>query len=79
MSILRLVLGAAGGWAVAEMFGFEGTAKGVLVVQSAMPVAVFNYLFACMYGNGPEEVAGMVVVSTGIAYLGLPALVALLM
>jgi hypothetical protein len=79
MSILRLVLGAAGGWAVAEMFGFEGTAKGVLVVQSAMPVAVFNYLFACMYGNGPDEVAGMVVVSTGIAYLGLPALVALLM
>jgi predicted permease len=78
MSLLRLGLGAAGGWAVATLFGIEGVAKGVLVVQSAMPVAVFNYLFACMYGNGPDEVAGMVVVSTALAYLGLPVLIAFL-
>jgi len=78
MSLVRLLLGAAGGWAVATVFGFEGTARGVLVIQSAMPVAVFNYLFACMYDNGPDEVAGMVVVSTAFAYLGLPVLVACL-
>jgi predicted permease len=78
MSLVRLLLGAAGGWGVATLFGFEGAARGVLVVQSAMPVAVFNYLFACLYDNKPEEVAGMVLVSTALAYLGLPILVALL-
>jgi hypothetical protein len=31
-----------------------------------------------MYDNGPDEVAGMVVVSTAFAYLGLPVLVAFL-
>jgi predicted permease len=76
MSLVRLLMGAAGGWAVAVLFGFEGVARGVLVLQSAMPVAVFNYLFACMYDNDPEEVAGMVVVSTVLSYLGLPFLVA---
>jgi predicted permease len=76
MSLLRLSMGAAGGWGVAVLFGFEGVARAVLVLQSAMPVAVFNYLFACIYDNDPEEVAGMVVVSTALAYLLLPVLVA---
>ncbi|PKU25248.1 AEC family transporter [Telmatospirillum siberiense] len=78
MSLVRLLLGGAGGWLVARLFGLEGAALGVLVVQSAMPVAVFNYLFASLYHNEPEEVAGMVLVSTALAYLGLPLLVAAL-
>lgn len=78
MSLIRLLLGAAGGWLVARLFGLEGAALGVLVIQSAMPVAVFNYLFASLYHNEPEEVAGMVLVSTALAYVGLPLLVAAL-
>lgn len=76
MSVVRLVMGAAGGWAVATLFGFEGAFKGVIIIQSAMPVAVFNYLFARMYDNEPEEVAGMILVSTVLSYLTLPFLVA---
>ncbi len=78
MSLARLLLGAAGGWTVARLFGFEEAALGVVVIQSAMPVAVFNYLFAALYDNKPEEAAGMVLVSTALAYLGLPLLVAVL-
>jgi predicted permease len=51
----------------------------VVVVESAMPVAVFNYLFAVRYNNQPEEVAGMVVTSTVIAFVSLPFLLGALM
>lgn len=76
MSVGRLVLGLAGGWLVAEAFGLGGAMRGVVVIQSAMPVAVFNYLFARMYDAAPEEVAGMVLLSTVLSYLTLPFVVA---
>jgi predicted permease len=79
MSLVRVLGGAAVGWAVAAAFGMTGAARGALVIESAMPVAVFNYLFAVMNDNEPEEVAGMILVSTALAYLGLPFLVAALM
>jgi len=74
LSVLRLVSGFVIGWATAEAFGMEGAAKGVLILQCAMPVAVFNYLFALKYGNQPEEVAGAVVISTALSFLTLPLL-----
>ena len=74
LSILRLVSGFAVGWATAEIFGMEGVAKGVLILQCTMPVAVFNYLFALQYGNQPEEVAGTVVISSVLSFMTLPLL-----
>ena len=74
LSILRLVSGFAVGWATAEIFGMEGAARGVLILQCTMPVAVFNYLFALEYNNQPEEVAGTVVLSTALSFLSLPVL-----
>ena len=71
-SIARLVGGFAVGWAVAMMLGLEGAARGVVVAQSAMPAAVFNYMFAERYNNRPEEVAGVVVVSTILSIFLLP-------
>ena len=74
LSALRLISGFAVGWATAELFGMEGAARGVLILQCAMPVAVFNYLFALQYNNQPEEVAGTVVLSTALSFLSLPLL-----
>ncbi len=39
-----------------------------------MPVAVFSYLFAAQYDTNPDEVAGMVLISTAISFLSLPLL-----
>jgi hypothetical protein len=79
MAVVRLGLGTAGGWAIAALlFRHDNVARGVVIIQSAMPVAVFNYLFAMIYRNEPEEVAGMVLTSTLLALLWLPLLVALL-
>ncbi len=74
LSVLRLGMGVIVGWGLAELMGFEGTVRGVLIIQCAMPVAVFNYLFAQMYKLHPAEVAGTVFISTVLSFLTLPAL-----
>jgi len=74
LSALRLDMGFAVGVLVAWSLGLEGAARGVMVLQSTMPVAVFNFLFAQRYQTAPEEVAGMVVLSTVLSFVSLPLL-----
>ncbi len=79
LSLLRVAGGAGIGWLVATAFGLDGAYRGVLVIQSFMPAAVFNYLFARLRDTQPEEVASMILVSTVQSYVLLPGLVALVM
>ena len=72
LSALELAVGFGVGVALAALFGLEGVARGVLILQCAMPVAVHNYVFAEAYRRSPEVVAGMVVVSTLLACFTLP-------
>lgn len=74
LAVLRLAFGFAAASASARLFHLDGVATGVLVLQATMPVAVFNYLFAQRYGTRPEEVAGIVVISTLLSFLTLPLL-----
>lgn len=74
LSLARLVLGVAMGLGVAFVLDLEGTPRGVLILESAMPVAVLNYLFAARYDRSPEEIAGLVLVSTTISFATLPVL-----
>lgn len=77
LSLVRIGGGLAVGLALGEIMGLSGAARGVLIIQCAMPVAVFNYLFAQHYSREPEEVAGMVLVSTLISFATLPGLLLL--
>jgi predicted permease len=79
MATLRIGMGAIIGYAVTTLFDLGGVAKAALIQQSAMPVAVFNYLFALRWNNQPEEIAGIVVVSTVMAIVTAPALLYLLL
>lgn len=79
LSALRLGAGLGIGLALAELFALGPLASGVLVLQSAMPAAVFNYLFAERYGNSPEQVAGVVLISTLISIATLPVLLLLVL
>jgi predicted permease len=74
LSVLRIGMGFLVGVALAELLGLEGVARGIMILQSAMPVAVFSYLFAVRYNRSPEEVAGTVVISTLLSFATLPAL-----
>jgi hypothetical protein len=62
------------GIAISLAFGLTGVERGVVLVQSAMPVAVFNYLLAARYDRHPEDIAGAIVISTLVAFAALPAL-----
>lgn len=75
LAALRFALGLGVGYGLALAFGFEGTQKGVMMIQSAMPVAVFNYLFAALYKRNPEEIASLVLVSSALGFASLPLLV----
>jgi hypothetical protein len=61
---------------IAWIFGLEGVAKGVIILQGSMPAAVFTYLFAARYNRAPEDVAGIVLSSSLLSALTLPLLVA---
>lgn len=74
LAVGRLAMGFAAGYLCAVLFGLSDPARGVLLVQSTMPVAVFNYLFAARYNTAPEQVAGAVVVSTVMSFVTLPLL-----
>ena len=79
LSLLRLMGGAALGFGIGWALGLSDAARGVLAIQSAMPVAVFNYLFAQLYRREPAEVAGMIVLSTLISFATLPLLLLLVL
>ncbi len=74
ISVLRLVMGFLVGWGTAWAFDLEGAARGVLIVECAMPVAVFNYLFAMRYNQAPSDIAGTVLISTTLSFATLPLL-----
>jgi predicted permease len=75
LAILRLVLGTVVGIVVAELYSLEGTMRGVIIIESAMPLAVFNFLLAARYDRHPEDVAGAIVISTLISFITMPLLI----
>jgi predicted permease len=74
LSLVRLAGGFAVGVLVAWIFGLGGAARGVVIILSAMPVAIFNYLFALQYRREPADVASMIVMTTVVTFVTLPAL-----
>lgn len=78
LGLIRVWGGALVGVFLAWLLGLEGVARGVLVLQCAMPVAVFSYLIANKYERSPRQVAGVVLVSTMAAFITLPLLISYL-
>jgi predicted permease len=78
LSVVRIGMGVIAGFTLAALFGFTGPERIAFVLQCAMPVAVFNYVFAQMYDNEPGEVASLVVVSTLLSVATTPIVLAIL-
>ncbi|MEP3856267.1 MAG: AEC family transporter [Porticoccus sp.] len=78
-STLRIGGGLVMAWWVVECLDITGTARGVVLLQAIMPAAVFNYLLALKYDQEPTAVAGIVVVSTVMALVAVPVLLAVLL
>lgn len=75
LAVFRLALGFGVGLGVAELFNLTGAMRGVVIIESAMPLAVFNYLLAARYDRHPQDIAGAILISTLISFLTMPALV----
>jgi predicted permease len=75
-SVVRIGGGLLFGLIVCELMGITGISRNVVLLQCAMPIAVFNYLLALRYDRRPDEIAAMVLVSTLMAFIGLPFLLA---
>ncbi len=76
LSFVRLGLGVSASLLLTTLLGVEGLARKVLILQASMPVGVLNYLFAQRYGRSPEHVASLVLVSTLVSIISIPALLA---
>ncbi|MBT7336052.1 MAG: AEC family transporter [Gammaproteobacteria bacterium] len=72
----RLLLGLGLGVLAIWLFELEGILAGVVLLQAAMPSAVFNYVFAERYNREPDKVAAVILQSTLISIISLPILVA---
>lgn len=73
-SSVRLLGGLMIGCLLVELFSLEGIARGVVLIQFSMPAAIFNYMLAERYQQGPQEVASIVIVSTALSFVTLPLL-----
>ena len=78
-SFVRTGLAIAIGFSVAELLGLEGVARGVLIIETVVPVAVFNYLLAVKHGRDSSEVSGMILVTHIGAIFYLPFVLGLLL
>ena len=76
ISFLRILLGLGLGLLVIETMSLSGIMAGIVLLQSAMPSAVFNYIFADRFNRESDKVAAVILQSTLISALSLPLLVA---
>ncbi|MGB1456995.1 AEC family transporter [Spongiibacter marinus] len=74
LGVARLALGLSAGFLTVWSLELDGLVREVVLLQSAMPAAVFNYLLAVQYQREPATVAGMVVSSTLISFISIPVL-----
>jgi malate permease and related proteins len=79
ISAVRQIAALGIGWGLAGALGLQGAARGVLILQCVMPSMIINYILAQRYERQPEQVAGIVLVSTVISFLILPIVLLLVL
>ncbi|AOK49937.1 transporter [Burkholderia sp. MSMB617WGS] len=76
LAVVRVAGGLGVELALALLLGLPSVAAGAFVVHCTMPVAVLSHLIAQQYDGPTEDIAGMILVSTGLALAGLPLMLA---
>jgi len=77
ISLCKLAIAPLTGWLIAEALGLTGIDRGVVILQSAMPPAVFCMVMAIELDLEAERTTNDVVVVTMAALLTLPIALAL--
>jgi predicted permease len=74
VSVLRIGLGLLAALIITEFLNLDPVTRGVVILQSAGPAALFSYLWAQLYDNCAEQVAGVIMISTLLSLVTLPLL-----
>ena len=76
-SFLRVIIGPLIGFGVIRYFDLSGFPAGVLLIQSAMPSAILNYLVGSMYSPKKivDSIASTIVTSTLMSFITIPIVV----
>ena len=77
MSLCRVLLGPVIAYVIIYNFKLSGLAAGVLLIQSAMPSAILNYLVGSMYSPKKivDNIASTIVISTLMSFITIPIVV----
>jgi len=77
MSLCRVLLGPIIAYIIIHYFKLSGLAAGVLLIQSAMPSAILNYLVGSMYSpkRVVDSIASTIVISTLMSFISIPVVV----
>jgi len=77
LSLCRVILGPLIAFIVIYNFDLSGFAAGVLLIQSAMPSAILNYLVGSMYSPKKivDSIASTIVISTIMSFITIPIVV----
>ena len=77
LSLCRVILGPLIAFIIIYNFDLSGFAAGVLLIQSAMPSAILNYLVGSMYSPKKivDSIASTIVVSTLMSFITIPIVV----
>ena len=77
LSLCRVILGPIIAFTIIFYFNLSGFAAGVLLIQSAMPSAILNYLVGSMYSPKKivDSIASTIVVSTIMSFFTIPIVV----
>ena len=77
LSLCRVVVGPIIAFIIIYYFELSGFAAGVLLIQSAMPSAILNYLVGSMYSpkNIVDSIASTIVVSTLMSFITITIIV----
>lgn len=78
-TLVRLISGLLLTWLLALLLGLEGEHKAMLIIFGALPPAMINYVFAEKYGQGPDEVAAIVLIGNMAAVLVMPLVLAVVL
>lgn len=74
LGALRFSSGLIAGLACVYLFGLVGTAASIVMVQSTMPPAVFNFILCEKFGKRPELAASTILAGTALSVITLPLL-----
>ena len=77
ISLFRVILGPLVAFILIYNFDLSGFAAGVLLIQSAMPSAILNYLVGSMYSPKKivDSIASTIVISTLMSFITIPIVV----